>query len=860
MQELPQLKCAVGPASGDRFVEAAGRRCALLGNELGVFELWIWPLKVAHELELSFRFDGRRVRGRDAVTSIDVRPDRLVLHCECGPLRARTTIAAAREHRAALFLVEVETDRDVELELGFMPDFRPQWPAGMGGQIARRDPETGTFLLTEERGRFAAALGSPEAVPTEAAGDHALPRDPVRIRVPVSAARAGRGPVPILIAGAEVDPEPLSEEARLGGGAAAEGLARTARVITAVRAAYRALARDWPALLEENERHWRGFLAGTAELETPDAETDEAFLWAKVAIERAWVEVDGVGSGPLAGLGPSGSGERPGFGWIFDGDALVASRAMTAYGDFAGARRVFEAAASRQRADGKLMHELVLSAGLCDWLGDYPYAYYKGGNTPGFIACLDHHWRGSGDAELARRLAPAVERAFRFCEKCLEDGLLSNERAGLAAVEAGPLVGRLRSEVFLSGIWLSALSGLRSLREALGDPRLARDAAAREAVARAAFEGFWSQECGRYGFARLTDGTLQEDLTAYLAHPLSRGHGQPGRALASARQLDRPELAADWGPRWFAEDSEDYEPDDYNTGSVFPYATNFSVLALYRHGLVTAARRQLAALVQLTGFSGAGFVPEHLRGDRAEAPARGVPHQIFSSAAVVQSLVYGLFGLAPAASERALVWTPALPPDWDRAALSGFRVGASVVDLELRRERAEGRTRLAGRVELRAGPPLQVFFRPSLPPLSRGVTWSAGGEAGAAPCELDGVALRPRVPGVDVEGSMEIAVEGELGPELAPPAFPLKQGEMSAAARVPDVRVDADGESVTWTIWGRRGRSARIPWRSDRPVRVAGAARVEGGALELEFGGEDDGSFASREVSAAPVPAESEVR
>ena len=51
LAELPELHCALGSASAERFVESTGTHCALLGNELGVFELWIWPLKIAHELE-----------------------------------------------------------------------------------------------------------------------------------------------------------------------------------------------------------------------------------------------------------------------------------------------------------------------------------------------------------------------------------------------------------------------------------------------------------------------------------------------------------------------------------------------------------------------------------------------------------------------------------------------------------------------------------------------------------------------------------------------------------------------------------------------------------------------------------------
>ena len=149
------------------------------------------------------------------------------------------------------------------------------------------------------------------------------------------------------------------------------------------------------------------------------------------------MKVDGLGRGLVAGLGPSGNGERPGFGWFFDGDALAASRALSTAGDFAGVREVLRFAAAHQRPDGKLMHELTLSANLCRWLEDYPYAYYKGQNSADFVAALDLYLRFSGDLELARERgrtrsgpstgarAPSTRRGG------------SPTRAGIAAVEAG---------------------------------------------------------------------------------------------------------------------------------------------------------------------------------------------------------------------------------------------------------------------------------------------------------------------------------------------------------------------------------------------------------------------------------------
>jgi hypothetical protein len=610
--EPDDLPCLRARADPRRFVEATGTRMAWLGRESGIFELWMWPLRLARGIEL--RVDGQALRPE----SVAVAPDRVVL----ASARVRASWSAAREQRVAFLEVELLSGADATLELALTPDFSPQWPAGLGGRIAACDPETGALVLTEELGRFAALFGADAMDPLPLEADHSLGAGALVLRVPV---RSG-GRARFRIAGAELDPGPLSQAALLGEEGAACGFARADKVVRVARTLWASSADSSP-----DAAHWRAFLARTKPLEGP-------LLWAKIAIERAWVEVDGLGRGLVAGLREGGASERPGFGWFFDGDALTAARAMCTYGDFEGARRVLRFAASHQREDGKLMHELVLSARLCAWTTEYPYAYYKAGNTPAFLAVLEHVVQSSGDLELARELLPAAERALGFCERCLDArGLISNRKAGIAAVEAGVLVGRIETEIFLSGIWISGLRGIRALAHALERPELAARAGQRLADAERGFESFWSEREQRYGFAHLVDGTLCEDLTAYTAHPLSRGIGERSRAQRTVRQLNRHELATGWGPRMFSARSSVYDPANYNTGSVFPYLANFNILALFEHGQTLAGEQQLRELTALDGFSGLGLVPEHLRGDRREEPARGVPHQIFSSAALLQS-------------------------------------------------------------------------------------------------------------------------------------------------------------------------------------------------------------------------------
>jgi len=864
---LPRL---VRPASARRFVEAVGERIALLGHEGGRFECWMWPLKLFHDLETELRHPGpQQPPLRETARTVEVGPfDATLVRCGQG-FTLRQEHFACRDRRGLVVVHELSAPGPVEVELSFRCDFRPMWPAGLGGQIATRDRASGAFLLTEELGRFAALCWAPGASVEWIGADHALPRGTVRMRF-----RLEPGvPTPFLVAGAERVPAPLSEAARLGLGQAAVGLARAEAVVADARQVLEGLAAGWREERAELEGRWSAHLARTTALRSSDPAHDAAFLWSRIALERAWVAVDGLGRGLVAGLGPSRGGERPGYGWFFDGDALVAARALTSTGDREGAREVLRFAASHQREDGKLMHELSLSAGLCAWLEDYPYAYYKGINGAELVQALDHHHACTGDVELVRELWGTVEAALSWTHGCAgADGRVANRRAGIAAVEAGPLSDRIASEVFLQAAWIAALDGGARLARAIGREDSAARFEAWGREAREGFEAFWAPDRGRYGFALLhaeegdgpdapVDGRC-DDLTAYLGLALARGVGAPERRLASARCLNRPALTSDWGARMFATDSSVYDPLHYNTGSVFPYLTSFTTLACYANGLLQAGAQVLDSQVRLVGFGGLGLLEEHLPGDRARVPPSGVPHQIFSSSAIVESTLSGLFGLAPDAGRGALGLEPALPPDRAFAALERLWVGDALLDVEVRRDRGERSTRHTIRLDLHAGGPLEVRLAPRFPALTRVVAARLDGApvaavAGALPSgarALEAVAAR-------LAGALALEVDVEEGPSVVLPARPHVLDEPSRDARIEEL--SADERRVRWRFHGPAGTRVRLPLHGDREVRARGAALVPGRAggaggagaeLVLDFPAGDPEAFVELDVELELVP------
>jgi hypothetical protein len=305
--------------------------------------------------------------------------------------------------------------------------------------------------------------------------------------------------------------------------------------------------------------------------------------------------------------------------------------------------------------------------------------------------------------------------------------------------------------------------------------------------------------------------------------------GEPNRRDTTAARLNEPRLAADWGLRMFPIDSSIYRADHYNTGSVFPYLNNFAIVALFERDHASAALQLLRAQIALSGFSGLGFVPEHLVGDRALAARRGVPHQIFSSSCIVESTLRGWLGIELASLERgadspALTIRPTLVAEGE-IEIADLRVDGRVIDLRLTRERDGAVTRLGARFELRSGAPIDVDFAPRLPPLSHVESLAVDGRAGAKAQAT-----------LAHECSFEIVLNE--GPRLLPRAQAIRPGAASSNPRI--VEDARDERSVTWHVWGVAGTRERFWLLGDRAVRVAGArpcAASDGSReIEVEFG------------------------
>jgi glycogen debranching enzyme len=765
-----------GPARPSRYMEASGRRAAFLGREDGSFEAWAYPLKILHDFRLSFGIAAYAdpIADTSLASTVDIRPEAVTVRYAHASFTVDATWLVPLNEAGGLVLLDVTTTEPLTVYVKFRPDLKPMWPAALGGQYSYWDDTLKAYVIGEGSGKNAALIGSPLGLTPPEQPAHNLPDAPSQFAIRITPEMAAKGLVPIVI---------------------------TASVekLDAAKKTYAALLASPEALYVESAAHYRTLRDEMTSIESPDRRFDLAFEWGKVALDKGFVCNPHLGCGLIAGLGPSGTTERPGFGWFFGGDTFINAWAMSAYGDLDTVRQSLEFLRKRQRADGKMMHELSQGAGFIRWFEDYGYGYYHADTTPLYIVAVRDYVRASGDAAFARDFWPSMRKAYDYCASTDEDGdgLMDNTKAGVGAVETGALRRRdVLTDVYLGTVWTEAAGAMRDLAR-IADPAFAATAQAAAKKARASINRRFPDNANRrINFAIMKDGKGQAEQTVWPAFGIWRGVfdlGQPG-VEGMLDQLARAGLGTDWGVRMLSNESTLYQPLSYNNGATWPFLTGWAALALYTGGRGASAWQYLDALADLTFLEARGYVMELLSGDLLRSVDAAVPHQLFATTGFVSTAMRGMVGLQEI--DTGLRLSPQLPPGWSFLRVKNLRWRDARGTLEVRRA-ADGS--LSYSVTSTKGT-LPVELTPILPP---------GAQKQPAPPGRARTAAGP-------------AVTASPGIDLVPEQAPLALGDAPQRLRIIDTRVE--GGIYTARLQGLKGRTYRV--RLDVPFAVAA---IEGG-------------------------------
>jgi len=805
------------PAQPLKYFDATGHRAAILGKQDGTFEAWIYPIKVLHGFHLEFQQDGmvEPVRGENYLYEVIARPESTTLVYAHPLFTVRETIWVPREDAAAVIFFDIDSNKPLTITAKFVPDFKPMWPASLGGQYTFWMADDHAFGLTDGTSAPTAMIGSPAVSAYTEFVDNGIINGEMELKVRATAEQARTQLIPMVMA--------LSME----------GEAKARKI-------YHRVLDHAGELYEQGAAYHRDFLARTMRIETQDAELDRAFTWAKAALDAGWVCKDTYGCGLVAGYGQAGSGERPGFDWWFGGDALMSSWALEDYGDTAGALQALRFLKARQRDDGKMMHEMTQSVGIIDWFGKYHYAYYHADTTPFYLYSIEQYWSRTGDRKFLDEFWESARKAYAYCLTTIDsrDGLMDNTKAGLAAVEAGVLRGKVVKDVYLEGAWLAGLDAMTKLAAAEGDSQGESDAKALLAKARTSLEKeWWNPEGKFFAFGQTADRRRDDMVADWSSVALALTPEIQGeQAAGDVAKLASPELATDWAERSFGNKSPYYDPVSYQNGTAWPFMDTFVSWAEFAHGNPVAGFAAWRNCARLTGLQAPGDMPEHMNGDRYLGGERSVPHQLFSSVGVVVPAVRGLLGLETdedaSGSGRVLKFAPQIPANWSFARFSGYVAGADRVSGEVRQEAGK----MSLKLQFEGAEPLEADVKVPVPLLAKVRRVTLGGKRAdfrvAARGGTNGAELK-----FTLRADAEVVVEYDGGVGIVPPTVRLGMGDRNESAKV--MRISPTGEDgFELTVAGTAAHSTLdlVTSLTNLTAEVAELRKIDGGyALKIPF-------------------------
>lgn len=790
------------------YMGVTGPRSAWLGDETGTGEIWVHPLKVATDFQLSFKVPRYRapLRGADVASRVEVRPEGTTITYSHMSFTVKEHIIAPRDEPGVLMLLDVETFVPLEVVVQFRSDLQYMWPGAFGGQYTFYDPRVQGFVLSESTEQRNAVIGTSWPAVGEVLPTHFLAETPTTLVIPVDSARASREFIPIVVAAGTMPRD-------------------------SVVAAYQRILANAREIYEESRQWADSALAATTSIDTPDDSLDLALEWAKINLEEQRVCNPDLGCGIVAGWGTSGNSTRPGFGWYFGGDMAITSLAMDAAGQWDRVAEGLRFLATYQRADGKIPHEISQAAKRVPWFTDFPYPYYHADTTPYWMVALWRYWLASGDDETVRELWPAYMKAWAWCltAETDGDGIIENTVGGYGAIEVGGMGDALHEDIYLAAVWIQSLEATADLARRAGDAALAQRADSIRAVAMKTLnERYWRPAEDQHAFGILQGGGTNVNLSAWPGTALSFGLLRPDRAERTLRKLATDSISSDWGARLLSVGSPLYDPLHYNNGAVWPFMTGFVAWGQYAYRRPWAGYNLVDAVKQHAFDWGRGRFPENFSGSYYRPMDETVPHQFFATSMLISPLLSGALGWDPDAPRNRATLAPQLPPAWDRVKVSRLRVGATSLTVEVTREAGRMRvdvTSVGPAVELDVVLPVPLGATAVVATSSEGPDGAFNAEGGVAQGAHDATVLRRLR--TDVGGAFaQITWTGGLS--VAAPLVDLTPGQASHGVRVVDFTAGPDGG---WTL-ELEGEAGLV-----YDVRLFGTlpslARAEGATAEI---------------------------
>ena len=659
-----------------RPFSVVGPRGAVLGQQDGSYEVWLFPWKVLSNMRISAQMENYAVPidVNQQAAWIDVRPGSTTITFSHANFTVREIILAPKhvpDGAGVAILYQVEAVRPMTLTFSFDPNMQRMWPAESDD---RPSPEwvktggaSGFYILHLNSPDQAAAIAMPTAEPGILPPYQERARFyPLQFVLHFDPARDTHTLFPLLLTVGNTAPA-ATKQALAGQLSQLDG--------------------GFRSIYQGNQKYYREFSDSHMSIDTPDRQMNEAFSWAEVSIDQLRVETlpDHEEEALTAGFVVSGDAARPGFGWFFGRDALWSLYAVDSYGGFETTRQEIEFLLRRQSPEGKIIHEFSQTANLVDWKR-LPYEYAAADATPLLLMALNDYLHVSGDVPFVAANWEGIALAWNFI--CTQDGNsdgIYDNSQGSGWVESWPTMPR--QEIYLAVLDEQASLAFAHLALATGHAAAGRAAGNRAAkIGRLIEEEYFLPQDNFYAFSWNGKGSIDDTPTIFPSVAWWDGSYALDHKQSMLARWASDEFSTDWGTRDLSDRVSFYDPISYHQGSVWPLFTGWVSVAEYRTGHTLSAYLHLKQNAALLWTQDLGNATELISGKFFQPLGRSTAHQLWSAAMIVSPVVRGLFGLEWDAEGHSLRVTPNLPAQWEQAQLRNVPLGSGRLDLELRRD------------------------------------------------------------------------------------------------------------------------------------------------------------------------------
>jgi len=675
------------------FWDVAGERMVIMGNEnAGISEIWTHPFMAFRDYKAGLKFPSSdSIQWLSNLSpSIETRPESFIRNYKFKQGSLTEIITVSPESPAGIVHYSWSGSELAEIFIRFSSNLRLMWP--YSETVFKKlafifDPNLNAVIIREESGDFLSLIGSDKKPINARIGQFVdFKLDWVKgINHNDSCKITGLKTNEFIIGGMyHFSLKPQDElNILLTSGYTADG-----------QTAYEEATENYKIALRKPDSVYN--VAGTCyenllfkkslAIKSPDTVFNEGYLWALIATGRFYVHTPGLGKSLVAGYSTTGTGwdgghkvdGRPGYAWYFGRDGEWSGFALLDCGDFEKVKSILEMYIKFQDLNGKIYHE-VSTSGVVH--------YDAADATPLFIILAGKYLKYSGDTEFIRSNWLSIKMAIDFCFSTDTDSdhLIENTNVGHGWEEGGSLFGT-HSTLYLTSCWAEALNeaGLMAKATGLNDEAKSFTVES-ELIKNILNSEFWNKEKQYYYQGKFVDGSYHAGRSIMPAIPMYFGQVDKDKASLVLPVIAGCNFSTDWGCRILGEDSPDFNPRSYHSGSVWPLFTGWAALAEYNSGNDVQGFAHIMNNLQVYKHWGLGYIEEVLNGETYK-PSGVCRHQCWSETMVLQPAIEGMLGLEPDAVNTTLKFSPAFPADWDSVEVNNIRIGNHIIYFKMKKE------------------------------------------------------------------------------------------------------------------------------------------------------------------------------